>query len=421
MGGVTRKRRWLRRASVALGMLVLLFLLVRAFFADVYRIESGSMAPELFGPGADGAPAEWVLVRFGDASDIQRFDLVVVRTAGGRPMVKRVVGLPLERVQLEGGDLIIDGERLPPDALRPLPIDVYRDDATEFAAAFELRLAPEGPWSQGVDEWLLDAGEVAMGSNAGLALLRSDLNDDWISVSGEHHEGHYQVADGVLELEFTVEGQGGRLRFELREEGDTFQALIEPLSDDLARLSLSLTNRAHDEQDGVRPDLLLWELTTPLPADTWHHLRFANIDNALVLELNHGATRAELPYDENDPRRTPDDSAQPGDQASGPGSPLDRLRQKPSRTPRVLFGGELIRARFRGVRVARDRHWLPIGEVAISRPLELGPDQYFVLGDNSANSTDGRQFGPVEGRDVVGRPVAVVWPRGRLRRVGLLR
>ena len=33
----------------------------------------------------------------------------------------------------------------------------------------------------------------------------------------------------------------------------------------------------------------------------------------------------------------------------------------------------------------------------------LGPDEWFVLGDNAAASTDSRELGPVSRRDIVGR------------------
>ena len=46
---------------------------------------------------------------------------------------------------------------------------------------------------------------------------------------------------------------------------------------------------------------------------------------------------------------------------------------------------------------------------------DLGPDEYFVLGDHSAESRDSREWGPVALRDIVGRAVRVVWPPSRWR------
>jgi signal peptidase I len=48
--------------------------------------------------------------------------------------------------------------------------------------------------------------------------------------------------------------------------------------------------------------------------------------------------------------------------------------------------------------------------------ITLGPDEYFVLGDNPAGSTDGRAFGPVPAAALVARVHFAYWPpRLRLR------
>ncbi len=43
-------------------------------------------------------------------------------------------------------------------------------------------------------------------------------------------------------------------------------------------------------------------------------------------------------------------------------------------------------------------------------PLTLGPDQYFMLGDNRLNSLDSRSFGPIPSDQIVGRVVLRYWP-----------
>jgi signal peptidase I len=43
-------------------------------------------------------------------------------------------------------------------------------------------------------------------------------------------------------------------------------------------------------------------------------------------------------------------------------------------------------------------------------PITLGPDQYFLMGDNRSNSLDSRMFGPIPASQVVGRVVLRYWP-----------
>jgi signal peptidase I len=45
--------------------------------------------------------------------------------------------------------------------------------------------------------------------------------------------------------------------------------------------------------------------------------------------------------------------------------------------------------------------------------VQLGPDEYFVMGDNRNNSSDSREHGPIHDADVKGRAIYVVAPFGR--------
>lgn len=60
-------------------------------------------------------------------------------------------------------------------------------------------------------------------------------------------------------------------------------------------------------------------------------------------------------------------------------------------------------------------NYLPAGTA--SRPdvtYTMKNNEYFIMGDNRPNSNDSRYFGPVERRFILGRAVAIVFPRFRL-------
>ena len=46
--------------------------------------------------------------------------------------------------------------------------------------------------------------------------------------------------------------------------------------------------------------------------------------------------------------------------------------------------------------------------------MRLGPDQFFMMGDNSSNSSDSRMHGPVHRGRLIGKPLLVVWPLDRV-------
>jgi signal peptidase I len=80
----------------------------------------------------------------------------------------------------------------------------------------------------------------------------------------------------------------------------------------------------------------------------------------------------------------------------------------------VALPGETVEGREGGIHVDGRRlnePYLPAGTVTSDfAPVKVPDGHLFVMGDNRANSSDSRVFGPIPKSSVVGRTIARVWP-----------
>lgn len=127
---------WIKSGLFALG----LALLIRWPIAEPYRIPSGSMEPTLHGDERIGRGDrvfvnKWIYgVRFPFmnrriwyGADPQRWDIVVFKTveknALHKTLVKRIVGLPGERIHIANGKIHVNGRPVEPPP--SMPKDIY--------------------------------------------------------------------------------------------------------------------------------------------------------------------------------------------------------------------------------------------------------------------------------------------------------
>jgi len=377
----------MKRATRTLtsGIIAVLILLglARMFFFGIYYVDSPSMEPTLHGALEGGDHA---LVVYGDASGLERFDLVVIQHEGKRePLVKRVVALPGESVAVRGGDLWIDEALLEPDQPHPQPVLIFDDELLELESAFRVG----EPWSRVEEGWLLDASAVPAGSDAGLMFMRLPLNDHYFGPDETLVLGKEGVGDGILEFEVRVEDPGTKVRLGLLEQGDKFEVTL--ATDASGSASATLERRTPQE----RSELAHTEVAFGVG---FHELRFSNVDDHLTFEIDR-ETIFSVKYEGN--HLHPSDNSR-----SGLSLPTDR----------VYLGGEGGRLTLGNLRVYRDLHYTPRGKYASTESVQLGPGEIFVLGDNSRQSQDGRDWGPTDVGEVIGRPVGVVWPPSRMGR-----
>jgi len=235
-----------------------------------------------------------------------------------------------------------------------------------------------------------------------MLLLHKELRDGYRRHDGSLDPGVHPVGDGGLEVAFRLGDEATTLRARLVEEGDLFELSLAPRpAEELAEGILG----SHEfvlRRDPGGEELVRVPVDPPTGPDApWLALSFENRDNHLRVSLVDETGDELLAVTATYSTNRPYNGILPADRSSV--------------APRVAVGGEGGSLTLGRIRVTRDLHFLSLGTHATDRALDLGPDEYLLLGDNSADSADGRIWGPVRAESLIGRPRAVVSPRDRWR------
>jgi len=103
----------------------------------------------------------------------------------------------------------------------------------------------------------------------------------------------------------------------------------------------------------------------------------------------------------------------PLDHCPGEGDLVKRVIALPGQT--IYSSGNSIYIDGRLLAEPYLPHYDPLGPPIASRrhPYRVPPGEFYMLGDNRADSCDSRYWGPVKGSAIVGRVVLVWWHDGR--------
>lgn len=380
-----------RRVAILLGVALLAFLVAKNPFFAIHRIAGVSMWPTYSG-------GEWIVVSKASRPP-QRGEIVVLEpTDDGGTWLKRVVALGGERVLVSEGDLLVSTGAVaePVDPMRRTVAEIIESSAPIYDLA-NLRSSADCLLDEhGLVRLRIEKGSVERSSDGAFLqlgkageqiVLRSpdrDFVDDRLDATGAFAAGTRIVRDliltvgiygnaaGVLRIEHWV--NGGPLevfRLDFRPDGIAVQVN----GADAGRVVLARPGAASNQ-----------------------FLRCLMCDRRLVVETKDGVdAKADFSRLWEGPR-----PALP--EATG------------SYLKLVVESGSVILSRLE---VRRDIHYTrDHGEArfAISSPLSVLDGNIFVLGDNSAESEDGRRWGDLHPDRIVGRPVFVLWPPARLGR-----
>jgi signal peptidase I len=438
-------------------LLLCLLLLTRVFVVDSYEIPSGSMAPALLGhhracpcarcgypvrvglhprdQGEEAANARWYSraccpncgatgLGLHQAPVISGQRLLVNKTAFavrapsrwqvivfhllGLDLIKRLIGLPGETVEIRDGDVYIDGVlcRKTLDEFKTMRVLVfdnnYQPQPMSWAARWDVAPAVTGTHPLLGTELHLDASQhggawqlatychFCLDTHKCLPLV------DEYGYNGADPRMTCAVHDLMLECDLQVTIGDGVVVLGITDGKDHLVAELPVTTNRNETPPAELTLRQADSlslpalQQHNTEGVLARSNKVSLQGGKRYHIEMAFVDRRLSLAI---------------------DGAQPF-------TPVDlpACGERPALSRPVALAVRGVKAVVANVRLYRDVHYTQAGSHGVKGAVvRLGANQYFVLGDNSPRSEDSRFWpdgGVVPGTSLIGVPAVYLHMQG---------
>ncbi len=309
----------------------------------------------------------------------RRWDVVVFRDPGDplQHYIKRSVGLPGETIEIIDGDVFIDGRI----ARKPEYVQEQMWFIVFDQAHLPTREAPSGRNSRWVTRdpppaqfagWTgMDTRVIrydGLDSTPRRLTFNVDAGPEYLLdlyAYNRHSSGAF-VRDVRVRASLVIRAGDGECRWTLDRPPHRYSAVLRADGD--VRLEL-------EESDPTAVDrTLLPRKLAPLPRDYPVPIEFAHVDGRTYLRVNGRELLA-------------------SDQEPEPA----RLRKNPPERPVTIeVAAHGLQLELHGLRIDRDVHYTstpPHAKRAFpGHPFRLGPDEYFMLGDNSPDSHDSREW-----------------------------
>ncbi len=387
-----------------------------------------------------------------DITEPKRWDVVVFKFPDGAKInyIKRLIGLPGETIRIIDGDIYVeqgDGEfqitRKSPQKVRAMLQDVYDNDyvldplvehgwperwcpwsAAESPGAwkhpesadqkpnrkaFETDgKSPDLQWLRYVHTPPTDRIWQLLYDESSKQWRQTQIDPlevkattaavhDFASYNANEETGYNIVTDLALDCQFNVEAAQGEMVLELVKKGHRCQCHFDLKSGD-ATLSISgLPEYARAGKAAMTPGK--------------HHLLFTNVDSQLLLWVDDKFVE----FSGGDGHGT---AYEPfGNQAVVGSLPVVGRADTTDASPvGIAISG--VAAQVEHLRVLRDVFYgSPQSDPSNmgwyqrnNNKAVIGPDEFWMLGDNSPESADGRSWGTVNRNLLTGKALFVYWP-----------
>ena len=373
-----------------------------------------------------------------DFREPNRWDVIVFKYPEGANTnyIKRLVGLPNELVSIAGGDIWTsrDGQpstiaRKPPHVMQAM-LQVVHD--SNFPASLMQTEGWPSAWTDWADTSLWKSEKnrrqftatCSAGQSASLRYQRfNPTSDDWKEVRlgmgvrksvqpdlikdfqayNAISQGGHWVGDLAVECTLESRSESGRIVFDLIDGGQQHSCSI-----DLANGTATL-----EAASGVTA-----AATTPIRGKGSWEVMFTNVDDELRLFVDNKLMPTSTPVVWSS-GITKESTRNPVLEVVEPGSTV--LTDLAPVGITVKAEDDPVAVAVSSIKILRDTFYIGAvgfgrrGEIRDEPILEfpLESDQFFVLGDNSAASKDGRLWIDVhyvDRRLLLGRAISIVWP-----------
>ena len=348
----------------------------------------------------------------------RRWDVIVFKNPPDPKInyIKRLVGLPGETVQIVDGDVYIDGRisRKPAKVQNELWTPVYDNDYQPVRPAEgsfnghawqqPFRNAQDSKWittdSDSPTVFCLDrpAGEINS------LVYDASIGNDFKATYAYNDVNTYRYMPYCSDLMVRFYGQSGdsqgRIGIALSKYETNYEAWVDWTGE------MVITKSEKDQERIVLARKSIGPAADHKPT----LMKFANVDHKLILQFGHDELDYELGHN-------PEDAGQ--------------IREDIEPEVKIFGSGKLTLSH---IAIFRDIHYTdtqyangPKDGRATKEPFILNEGEFFVLGDNSPNSEDGRwwsrpgeanaglssyRVGIVPRDYLVGKALFVYWPSG---------